>query len=227
MTQYPQAFIYDLDGVITDTAEFHFLAWKKLADGLGVSMDRQFNEQLKGISRMDSLEQILKLNSSLLEMTHEEKARLANQKNEYYLELVESINSANILPGIECLLKKNKEQNIKVALGSASKNAVQVLNQLGLTKYFDYIVDASKVKKGKPDPETFTTAADYLGIPYSNCIGVEDAAAGVEAINKAKMFSVGVGTMEQLSHADYLVGDTSALVFEEIVKRYKEKSVFL
>ncbi|QFF99148.1 beta-phosphoglucomutase [Psychrobacillus glaciei] len=226
MTQYPQAFIYDLDGVITDTAEFHFFAWKKLADGLGVSIDRQFNEQLKGISRMDSLEQILKLNSSLVRFTKEEKVNLANQKNVYYLELIESINSTNILPGIECLLKKNKELNIKVALGSASKNAVQVLNQLGLTKYFDFIVDASKVKKGKPNPETFTTAADHLGIPYSSCIGIEDAAAGIEAINEANMFSVGVGTIEHLSHADYLVGDTSKLVFEEIVKRYKEKTVF-
>lgn len=226
MTQNPQAFIYDLDGVITDTAEFHFLAWNKLADVLGVSIDRQFNEQLKGISRMDSLEQILKLNPSLLEMTNEEKVGLANQKNEYYLELVESINSENILPGIESLLKKNKEQNIKVALGSASKNAAQVLDKLGLTRYFDYIVDASKVKRGKPNPETFTTAADYLGIPYSNCVGVEDAAAGIEAINKANMFSVGVGSIEHLSRAHYLVGDTSELVFEEIIKRFREKRVF-
>ncbi|MFF2753012.1 beta-phosphoglucomutase [Psychrobacillus sp. NPDC058041] len=227
MILYPQAFIYDLDGVITDTAEFHFLAWKKLADELGISIDKQFNEQLKGISRMESLEHILKLNSSLLKLTSEEKVRLANQKNEYYLELVESINSSNILPGIETLLSKNKEQNIKIALGSASKNAPQVLDKLGLTKYFDYVVDASKVEKGKPDPETFTTAADYLGIPYTKCIGIEDAAAGIEAINKADMFSVGVGAVEHLSHADYLVGDTSELIFEEIVKQYIEKSVFL
>lgn len=224
MSQYPQAFIYDLDGVITDTAEFHFLAWKKLADELGISIDRKFNEKLKGISRMESLEHILKLKSSL-KLTQEEKVRLANQKNEYYLELVESINSSNILRGIEALLNKNKEENIKIALGSASKNALQVLDKLGLTKYFDYIVDASKVKKGKPDPETFTTAADFLGIPYSKCIGVEDAAAGIEAINKANMFSVGVGKVDQLSQADYLVGDTSELVFEEIVKQYIEKNV--
>jgi beta-phosphoglucomutase len=227
MILYPQAFIYDLDGVITDTAEFHFLAWKKLSDELGIPIDRRFNEQLKGIGRMDSLEHILKLNPSLLKLTHEEKIRLANQKNEYYLELVESINSSNILPGIETLLNKNKEQNIKIALGSASKNALQVLDKLGLTKYFDYVVDASKVEKGKPDPETFTTAADYLGIPYKKCIGIEDAAAGIEAINKADMFSVGVGKGEHLSHADYLVGDTSELIYEEIVNQYIERNIFL
>ena len=163
MTQYPKAFIFDLDGVITDTAEFHFLAWKKLAEELGVSIDRQFNEQLKGISRMESLERILELNSSLLKLSNEEKLRLANQKNDHYLELIESINPDYILPGIESLLKKSKEQNIKIALGSASKNALKVLDKLGLTNYFDYVVDASKVKKGKPDPETFTTAADFLG----------------------------------------------------------------
>ena len=225
MTQIPKAFIFDLDGVITDTAEFHFLAWRKLAEELGVSFDRQFNEQLKGISRMDSLERILELKPTLLNLSNEEKVRLANQKNEHYLELIESINSDSILPGIERLLMKCSEQNLKVALGSASHNALKIVEKLGLLKYFDYVVDASKVKRGKPDPETFTTAADFLGIPYSECIGLEDAAAGVEAINKATMFSVGVGAFEHLSHAHYLVGDTSELVFDEIISRYKVRCV--
>lgn len=224
MTQYPKAFIYDLDGVITDTAEFHFLAWKKLAEELGISLDRQFNEQLKGISRMESLELILQLNASLLKMSNEEKVRLANKKNEFYLELAESINEENVLPGIEDLLKNNKKRNIKIALGSASENARNVIEKLGLTSYFDYIVDASKVSRGKPDPETFTTAADFFGIPHKECIGIEDAAAGIEAINKANMFSVGVGSLEHLSQADYLVEDTSQLDFEEIMKRYSENN---
>ncbi|WP_419962499.1 beta-phosphoglucomutase [Psychrobacillus sp. BM2] len=224
MNQYPKAFIYDLDGVITDTAEFHFLAWKKLAEELGISLDRQFNEQLKGISRMESLELILQLNASLLKMSNEEKVRLANKKNEFYLELAESINEENILPGIEDLLKNNKKRNIKIALGSASENARNVIEKLGLTSYFDYIVDASKVSRGKPDPETFTTAADFFGIPHKECIGIEDAAAGIEAINKANMFSVGVGSLEHLSQADYLVEDTSQLDFEEIMKRYSENN---
>lgn len=224
MTQYPKAFIYDLDGVITDTAEFHFLAWKKLAEELGISFDRQFNERLKGISRMESLELILQLNASLLKMSNEEKVRLANKKNEFYLELAESINEENVLPGIEDLLKNNKKRNIKIALGSASENARNVIEKLGLTSYFDYIVDASKVSRGKPDPETFTTAADFFDIPHKECIGIEDAAAGIEAINKANMFSVGVGSLEHLSQADYLVEDTSQLDFEEIMKRYSENN---
>lgn len=223
MTHYPKAFIFDLDGVITDTAEFHFLAWEKLAQELGVSICRQFNEQLKGISRMESLERILELTPSLRSLSYEERLRLANQKNEHYLELIDLINPDYILPGIESLLKKIKGQHIKIGLGSASKNALKVLDKLGLTNYFDYVVDASKVTKGKPDPETFTTAADFFGIPYSKCVGLEDAAAGVEAINKANMFSVAVGALEHLSHADYLVGNTSELIFEEIIKRYNEK----
>lgn len=223
MTHYPKAFIFDLDGVITDTAEFHFLAWQKLAQELGVSMDRQFNEQLKGISRMESLERILELTPSSRSLSYEERLRLANQKNDHYLEFIDLINPDYILPGIESLLKKIKAQHIKIALGSASKNALKVLEKLLLTNYFDYVVDATKVMKGKPNPETFTTAADFLNIPYSECIGLEDAAVGVEAINKANMFSVGVGALEHLSHADYLVGNTSELIFEEIVKRYNEK----
>ncbi|MGI2328949.1 beta-phosphoglucomutase [Planococcus sp. YIM B11945] len=221
MTHYPKVFIYDLDGVITDTAEFHFLAWQKLAEELGILFDRQFNEQLKGINRMDSLDRILQLDASQPEFSSEEKEKLAARKNDYYLELIEAINPSHILPGIETLLKANKAANVKIALGSASKNAPAILEKLGLTSYFDYIVDASKVEKGKPDPETFTTAAEALGISYPDCIGLEDSAAGVEAINKANMYSVGVGDPAHLSHAHYLVADTSALMFDEIIKQYQ------
>ncbi|WKA55690.1 beta-phosphoglucomutase [Planococcus shixiaomingii] len=227
MTHYPKVFIYDLDGVITDTAEFHFLAWQKLAEELGISFDRQFNEQLKGINRMDSLDRILELDPSLPAFSFEEKEKLATRKNEYYLELIESVNPSHILPGIETLLKANKDSNVKIALGSASKNAPAILDKLGLTGYFDYLVDASKVEKGKPDPETFTTAADALEIAYPDCIGIEDSAAGVEAINKANMFSVGVGDAAHLSHAHYLVEDTSALVFENIIEQYQKASLKL
>jgi beta-phosphoglucomutase len=222
MTNYPKAFIFDLDGVITDTAEFHYLAWKQLADELGITIDQDFNEQLKGISRMESLERILALDPSKQSITSREKEELATKKNDHYKELIQSINSTNILPGIENLLKEIKANNLKIALGSASKNAPVVLELLGLTEYFDYIVDASKVTKGKPDPETFTTAADYLNLPYDACIGVEDAAAGVEAINKAAMFSVGVGEVKHLAEANYVVDDTSLLHFEEIIKRYRD-----
>lgn len=223
MGNYPKAFIYDLDGIITDTAEFHFLAWQKLADEIGVSIDRQFNEQLKGINRMDSLDRILELDTSGRVLSDSEKVALATRKNEYYLELIEAINPSHILPGIELLLQKNKEQHIKIALGSASNNAPAILGKLQLTGYFDYIVDASKVKKGKPDPETFTTAAAALGVAPDDCVGIEDAAAGVESINRAGMFSVAVGDAHHLAAADYLVEDTAQLIFEDIIAHYGKR----
>ncbi|MDQ0428727.1 beta-phosphoglucomutase [Planomicrobium stackebrandtii] len=223
MENYPKAFIYDLDGIITDTAEFHFLAWQKLADEIGIPIDRKFNEQLKGINRMDSLDRILKLGTSGRVLSDSEKMTLATRKNEYYLELIESINPSHILPGIELLLQKNKQQHIKIALGSASNNAPAILDKLQLTGYFDYIVDASKVKKGKPDPETFTTAAAALGVAPDECVGIEDAAAGVESINSAGMFSVAVGDVHHLAAADYLVEDTAQLIFEDIIAHYGKR----
>ncbi|MGK7379346.1 beta-phosphoglucomutase [Planococcus sp. 1R117A] len=222
MEKLPQAFIYDLDGVITDTAEFHFLAWQKIASELGIPIDRHFNEQLKGVGRMDSLNMILKLNPALSELSEKEKQNWASKKNEHYLKLVETIDPSHILPGIIELLSANKEKNIKIALGSASKNARHILGKLGLTAYFDYIVDAEKVKKGKPDPETFLVAADALRLSCPDCIGIEDSTAGVEAINAANMFSIGVGDAAHLSKADYRVSDTSKLVFEEIIERYQQ-----
>ena len=227
MTHKPKLFIYDLDGILTDTAEFHFLAWQKLAEGLGISFDRAFNEQLKGINRMDSLDRILALDPSINPLSDAEKLELATQKNEYYLTLIEEITPAHILPGMVDFLDANKKTDAKIALGSASKNAPAILEKLGLAGYFDYIVDAGKVEKGKPDPETFTAAADALGIDYRDCIGIEDASAGVEAVNRAGMFSVGVGDENHLSHADYLVADTSDLVFEEVVRQYEKKKAGL
>ncbi|MGO1058506.1 beta-phosphoglucomutase [Planococcus sp. FY231025] len=227
MTYEPKLIIYDLDGILTDTAEFHFLAWQKLAEGLGLSFDRAFNEQLKGINRMDSLDRILALDSTIGAFSDEEKLKLATQKNDYYLTLIEEITPAHILPGMLAFLDANKKTDAKIALGSASKNAPAILEKLGLTGYFDYIVDAAKVKNGKPDPETFTAAADALGIDYRDCIGIEDASAGVEAVNRAGMFSVGVGDREHLSHADYLVAETSELEFEEVVRQFREKNAGL
>lgn len=223
MEKYPKAFIYDLDGVITDTAEFHFLAWKKLAEEIEITIDRHFNEQLKGINRMDSLERILQLDVSERTFSDVEKMILATRKNEYYLELIESINPSHVLPGIEALLEQNKKEQMKIALGSASNNAPAILNKLKLTHYFDYVVDASKVKKGKPDPETFATAAVALGVSPEECIGIEDSAAGIDSINGANMFSVGVGDAQHLANADYLVPDTSQLIYENIIAHYNRR----
>lgn len=222
MAQSPKLFIYDLDGVITDTAEFHYLAWKKLADELGIPIDRHFNEQLKGINRMDSLDRILGQATSPIDFSEQEKIGLATRKNGYYLELIEAINPNYILPGIGDFLEANKQSGIKIALGSASKNAARILEKLELTGYFNYIVNAAEITKGKPDPETFTAAADALNIPYSDCVGIEDAAAGVEAVNRAGMFSVGVGDDAHLSHADYLVGNTQELEFQKILDEFEK-----
>lgn len=223
MRKSPKLFIYDLDGVITDTAEFHYLGWKKLADELGITIDRHFNEQLKGISRMDSLDRILEQAAVPAEFSEEEKIGLATRKNSYYLELIESIDPTHILPGIKDLLEANKNSGIKIALGSASKNASRILDKLELTGYFDYVVNAAEISNGKPDPETFTAAADALGIAYGDCVGIEDAAAGVEAVNRAGMFSVGVGDAAHLGHADYLVENTQQLEFQQILQEFDKK----
>lgn len=223
MAHTPKLIIYDLDGVITDTAEFHYLAWKKLADELDLPIDRHFNEQLKGINRMDSLDRILELSDSPMHLSVAEKVELASRKNGYYLELIEAVTPDHILPGINALLEDNKQSGIKIALGSASKNAARILERLELSDRFDYIVDAAEIERGKPDPETFTAAADALGIAYGDCIGIEDAAAGVEALNRAGMFSVGVGDEAHLSQADYLVENTEQLVFAEILERFHDK----
>lgn len=225
MSRLPKLFIFDLDGVITDTAEFHYLAWKQLAEELGITIDREFNETLKGVSRMDSLERILALKPSLKDMPLEEKERLAAKKNDHYLQFIQTITPEHVLPGIIKLLDNIKENNIQIALGSASKNAPMVLKYLHVTDYFDYVVDAAKVKRGKPDPETFTTAADHFGIPYAECIGLEDSQAGIEAINRAGMYSVGIGPESSLSEANYLVPRTEDLDFHKIIEEYKKSHV--
>lgn len=220
MKQQPQAFIFDLDGVITDTAEEHFLAWKQLASELGIIVDRAFNEQLKGVGRMESLEKILRLKPSLPPMSVEEKENLASKKNSHYKALIAKTTPENILPGIKLLLEHIHAAGIKVALGSASKNARTIVEHLEIGSYFDYIVDAAQITNGKPHPETFMNAADAFGFSHENCIGVEDAIAGIEAINSANMFSVGVGSADHLHAADYVVEDTSLLQFGEILDHY-------
>jgi beta-phosphoglucomutase len=223
MTKKVEAFIFDLDGVITDSAEHHYLAWKQLGEELGIPFDREFNEQLKGVSRMDSLERILALGNKQNDYTPEEKEALAAKKNEHYKELIKTITPNDVLPGILELLKEIKTHNIKIGLASASKNALFVIKRLGVGQYFNTIVDAATVVQGKPHPEIFLKAADSLDVPYENCIGVEDAEAGVEAIKGAGMFAVGVGTKEAMAKADMIVEGTSELRFDEIIARFTEQ----
>ncbi|MBC2165184.1 beta-phosphoglucomutase [Listeria booriae] len=208
--------IFDLDGVITDTAEFHYLAWKKLADKFGIEIDRDFNETLKGVSRTDSLEHILAYGGRSADFDAKEKAEMAEWKNDVYKEMIEAIQPSDILPGIESFLKELKEAGIRTAIASASKNAEMILRLLGIRDQFDYVVDAAKITKSKPDPEVFLKALELLGLSADVCIGVEDAASGVDAIKDAKMRAVGIGSVDILGRADLVLASTADLQLEQL-----------
>lgn len=220
MNKQIEAIIFDLDGVITDTAEFHYLAWKKLGEDLEIPFDREFNETLKGVSRTDSLERILELGERQNDFSEAEKDELATKKNAHYVELIRNISEKDLLPGIESFLLQIKKAGIKIAMASASKNALMVANALGITSYFDHIVDAATVVNSKPDPEVFLKAANAVSANPENCIGVEDAAAGVEAINAANMFSIAIGDSTILSHANFVLSSTEELELNRIIDKY-------
>ena len=174
-----KACIFDLDGVIVDTAKYHYLAWKDLADKLGFNFTIEHNERLKGVSRMDSLEILLEIGD--ISLTAEEKERYAHEKNELYRSYILKMERDEILPGILPFLDELKANDIKIALGSASKNAGTILEKVGITQYFDAIVDGTKVSKAKPDPQVFLLGAELLNVEPKDCIVFEDAEAGVEA----------------------------------------------
>lgn len=169
--QQLQLAIFDLDGVICDTAKYHYLAWKRLAQELGFDFTEKDNERLKGVSRMRSLEILLEVGG--LEKTEEEKAKLAEKKNTWYVEYILQMDSSELLPGVLDFLEELKENEVKLALGSASKNARTILQRLGITPLFDAIVDGNLVTKAKPDPEVFTLGAELLGIPPENAVVFE------------------------------------------------------
>lgn len=204
-----QAFIFDLDGVLTDTAEYHFLAWQQLATQLGIDFSREDNELLKGVDRMGSLELILKLGN--VQLSLQEKLKLAEQKNVEYLKLVQSMSPADLFPGVLPLFSSLKASGVKTALASASKNAALVLQKLGIPDLFDYVADSNFIKNGKPEPEIFLTCAKALGVAPERCIGVEDAPAGVAAIKSAGMYALGIGEAKALAQADLVIPAVSAL----------------
>ncbi|EAG2415717.1 beta-phosphoglucomutase [Listeria monocytogenes] len=209
MTTALKGVVFDLDGVITDTAHYHYLAWKKTAESIGIEFDEAFNENLKGVSRIDSLLLILRKNGRENDFTEEQIEALAADKNDFYVSLLKEITPADVLPGIKELIVDLKKQNLKCAIASVSKNARTVLSALEMEQEFDYIVDAAKITKSKPDPEIFVEACRGLGLETSEVVGIEDAQAGIEAINAAGIVSVGVGS--GLRDADMTVKSTGLL----------------
>lgn len=200
-----KAFIFDLDGVIVDTARYHFLAWQKLAQELGIEFTPEHNEQLKGVSRVRSLDIILDLGK--VNASQEDKNRWLIQKNEEYLSYLKDIDISEVLPGVMPILQFLKEKNQSIALGSASKNARPILEKTGIIHYLDAIVDGNDVTNAKPDPEVFLQAAKLLGATPENSIVFEDSVAGVQAANIANMTSVGIGSATILHEAKYIFKD--------------------
>lgn len=211
-----KAVIFDLDGVIVTTDEYHYDAWKRIADEEGIYFDRSINEALRGVSRMESLEILLRRSGK--KYSDNEKATLAFRKNQYYRELLNCLTSEKILPGVMEINKVLKENKILTAIGSSSKNTPFILEKIGLTDFFDAVADGNEIKNSKPDPEVFLLAARKLGVKPESCVVVEDAGAGIEAALAGGMKAVGVGTAARYPKAHYGARDLSCITAEELLK---------
>lgn len=211
-----KACIFDLDGVIVDTAKYHYLAWKELAKGLSFDFTEKDNERLKGVSRMRSLDILLEIGKK--ELDEETKLKFAESKNKKYLEYILKMTPDEILPGVIDFLKDLKNNNIKIALGSASKNAMTILNQLKLKEYFEVVIDGTKVSKAKPDPEVFLKAAKELNVKPEECIVFEDAEAGVEAAINGGMACIGIGFSGNLYKANYVMEGFMDATYDKIIE---------
>lgn len=209
-----KAFLFDLDGVIVDTAKYHYIAWKRIGEKVGFHLSHEQNESLKGVSRVESLERIL--GWAKVRLMQEEKNRLLHEKNEDYLAQIDGMGQEEILPGVLDLLQYARENNIPVALGSASKNASLILEKLGITHLFDAIVDGNHVTKSKPDPEVFLKGAQLLNHPPQECIVFEDAAAGIAAAKAAGMTTIGMGGEEEVKTATYCFDSMKEITHEFI-----------
>ena len=215
-----KAFIFDLDGVITDTAEYHYRGWKRLADEEGLAFTRDDNEQLRGIPRRESLLLMLK------DRTYPEEKiiEMMTRKNNYYLEFIREISPHDLLPGAKELLEEIRAAGLKNALGSASKNAMEVLDRLGIRSLFDAISDGHSVERQKPAPDLFLHAAGQLGLAPEDCVVVEDAAAGIEAANAGGFHSIGLGPWERVAKADAVFPSLAGLHLEDIFTALSLKS---
>lgn len=207
-------FIFDLDGVIVDTAKYHYLAWRKLANALGFEFTHEQNELFKGVSRKRCLEILLEIGD--VKASQEQFNKWLVEKNEDYLALIEHMDESEILPDVQKVLRFLKKNNMPIALGSASKNARPILEKVKLMEYFEVIVDGTQVTKAKPDPEVFLIAATQMGIPPKDCVVFEDAVAGIEAANNAGMLSIGIGEEEVLNKAKFVFANFTQIDVEFI-----------
>ena len=214
-----KAVLFDLDGVITHTAEYHYQAWKELAEYLGIKgVNRKFNEQLKGVSREESLKKILSLDEGMKSYTEKDFFALANMKNNNYVKMIQNISSQDVYSGILKLLKDLKKNDIKIALASASKNGPFLLERMELTEYFDAIADPSEVVASKPAPDIFIAAAHAVGVMPYESIGLEDSQAGIQSIKDSGALPIGVGDKENLGNDIAVVESTEMLTFEYLKK---------
>ncbi|GGK21433.1 beta-phosphoglucomutase [Yeosuana aromativorans] len=216
-----KGFIFDLDGVIVDTAKYHYLAWKKLANQLGFEFTPEQNEMFKGVSRKRCLNILLDIGG--IKASQEQFDTWMVDKNDDYLEYIDNMDESEILPDVKKTLQYLKENNIPIALGSASKNAQPILEKVGLLHYFDTIVDGNHVTKAKPDPEVFLIAAQAIRITPENCIVFEDSLAGIQAANSANMISVGIGEHTILKDADFVFKDFTQISLEFLEKLINSK----
>ncbi|WP_320053468.1 beta-phosphoglucomutase [uncultured Acetobacteroides sp.] len=210
-----KACIFDLDGVIVDTAKYHYLAWKRLAEMLGFEFTQKDNERLKGVSRVRSLEILLEVGG--VTATPEQKEVWAHDKNEWYVDYITKMGADEILPGVVSFLAELRQHGVKTAIGSASKNANLILTRLGLMDNFDVIIDGNKVSSAKPDPEVFFAAVTALGVSPEHSVVFEDAEAGIEAAKAGGMFAIGIGSEQVLAKADVVIGGLSDLNYEKFM----------
>lgn len=210
-----KAVIFDLDGVIVSTDEFHFLAWKELADAEGIPFDRHDNERLRGVSRMESLD--IMLEKATRSYSEAEKEAMATRKNEIYRGLLVRLSPADILPGVSAVLKGLREHGVRIAIGSSSKNAGPILVAIGLQETFDAVVDGTHITRSKPDPEVFSLAGRQLGIAPESCLVVEDADAGVEAGVAAGMPVLAVGSARNHPKATLRAADLTGITLAEML----------
>jgi beta-phosphoglucomutase len=209
-----KACIFDLDGVIVDTAVYHYKAWKRLANELGFDFTEEDNEKLKGVSRVQSLELILQWGG--VTKTEAEKEELATRKNDWYVEMISHMTPAEILPGAKEFLETCKAAGLKTALGSASKNSMTILKNIQLVDLFDAIIDGNHVSKSKPDPEVFLKGAEAIGVEPSHCVVFEDAIAGIEAALNGGMKAVGIGSPKVLTRANLVVSGLNEMTLGKL-----------